>query len=227
MADGDEGKSFYADEAMSEPTSEFWRQRRRFADNIRRLQDRVQVTELSIDQLDALNASLEACFDNTPDSPSLLGRKAWIESKKYGDFGVIHTEITSIIGPSNPITPKMSIWFDEAGAHAKVNFGWIYEGNSTLVHGGWIAAVFDEFLGTAQILTGKSGMTGQLSVNYLKPTPLNTDLYLSAEIISFDGRKAKLSAEIAYDDTVTATCEALFIVPSAEKQARYLNKSVD
>lgn len=227
MSSDNDGTEFYTTEEMSEPTSEFWRQRRRFADNIRQLQNRIQISQLSTDELKELNSSLERCFAGLPDTPRLEGRKEWIESQQYGGFGVVHTEMTSVIGPSNPITPGMSIWFDEQGAHGKVNFGWIYEGNSTLVHGGWVAAVFDEFLGTAQVLSGKTGMTGQLSVNYLKPTPLNTDLYLSAELLSFDGRKAKLSADIGYEGTVTATCEALFIVPSAAKQARYLNKSVD
>lgn len=225
MPSNNDGTAFYTTEEMSNPTSEYWRQRRRFADNIRLLQNRVQTTELSTQELELLNNALEQRMETIPDQPRLEGRKAWIESEKYGGMGVIHTEMTSVIGPSNPITPGMSIWFDENGAHAKVNFGWIYEGNSTLVHGGWIAAVFDEFLGTAQVLSGKTGMTGQLSVNYIKPTPLNTDLYLSAQLLSFDGRKINLSAEIGYEGTITATAEALFIVPTKEKQARYMNKT--
>ena len=213
--------AFYNDESLPAPVSDYWQQRRRFANNIRALQERIQTTKLSIEDLETLNLALENQLQSTPDAPKLEGRQAWTDAEEFGDFGTIHTEITSIVGPSNPITPGLSIWFKDEQAFAKVTFNWMYEGNKNIAHGGWIAAVFDEFLGTAQVLSGKTGMTGTLSVSYHKPTPLNKELRLTSAIKFADDRKTRVVAEMWAGDVKTASAEGLFITPS-KKNADFL-----
>jgi hypothetical protein len=219
MSDMSSLMSFYADKEIPPASSEFWEQRRRFAAQVRALQEQVQTTELTVEGLKALNSKLETLLQETPAEPRLEGRQAWIDSKKYGDFGTLHTEITSVVGPANPITPGLSIWFEGDKAYGSLSFSWIYEGNSKIAHGGWIAAVFDEFLGTAQVLSGKTGMTGSLTVSYFKPTPLNQELRLEGYLKESDGRKATVVAEMWAGDVMTASCEGLFIVPSSQKGA--------
>ena len=49
-----------------------------------------------------------------------------------------------------------------------------YEGPAGGVHGGVLAASFDEILGIAQMAAGVAGYTGTLEVRYLAVTPLHT-----------------------------------------------------
>ena len=75
-----------------------------------------------------------------------------------------------IIGAINPLSAPMHIetHINEAGVNmvtGTVTFGPQYEGAPTCVHGGFIAAYFDEVLGVAQSTTGNPGMTVNLSVD--------------------------------------------------------------
>jgi acyl-coenzyme A thioesterase PaaI-like protein len=105
------------------------------------------------------------------------------------------------------------MWFDGDRAHGTVNCGWAYEGPPGHIHGGYVAAIFDQFMGMAQMIGKQPGMTGTLKVRYLRPTPLKTELQLEAWLDRVEGRKTIISAEMRNGDTVTATCEALFIRP--------------
>ena len=51
-------------------------------------------------------------------------------------------------------------------------FNAAYEGPPGNVHGGMVAAAFDEVLGMAQSLSGNAGFTGTLTIRYRSPTPL-------------------------------------------------------
>ncbi len=68
-------------------------------------------------------------------------------------------------------------------------FGVAYEGPPGHVHGGFLAAAFDEVLGMAQSLTGNPGMTGTLTIRYRRPTPLLTELVFEAYVDRVEGRK--------------------------------------
>ncbi len=67
-------------------------------------------------------------------------------------------------------------------AYGTVNCGYAYEGPPGHIHGGHVAAIFDQFLGMAQLVGKNPGMTGTLTMRYLRPTPLNTDLDLEADV---------------------------------------------
>jgi hypothetical protein len=65
----------------------------------------------------------------------------------------------------------------------------------------------------AQIVGKQPGMTGVLTIRYLKPTPLNTELDLEADITVLEGRKTRVTGTMTAGDVITATCEGLFIKP--------------
>ncbi|CAN5232097.1 PaaI family thioesterase [soil metagenome] len=81
-----------------------------------------------------------------------------------------------LIGMANPLAPPMTIDEVDGLIVASARFGQAYEGPPGCVHGGYVAAAFDELLGATQSLSGAPGMTGTLTVRYEKPTPLHTDL---------------------------------------------------
>ncbi len=121
-----------------------------------------------------------------------------------------------VIGFANPLAPPAEVWAVAGAAgvpelRGRVTFGYAYEGPPTCVHGGVIAELFDELLGTTNILTGHAGMTGTLKVRFHKPTPLLTPLDLEARLEGVEGRKISVAGAIRHDGQVTAEAHGLFI----------------
>jgi acyl-coenzyme A thioesterase PaaI-like protein len=79
------------------------------------------------------------------------------------------------------------------------------------VHGGIIAAVFDEVLSMANVITGKAGFTGTLTIKYHRKTPLNTPIELWGVNLRQEGRKQISRGEMRVNGEVTASAEGLFI----------------
>jgi acyl-coenzyme A thioesterase PaaI-like protein len=93
----------------------------------------------------------------------------------------------------------------------EVTFNAAYEGPPGCVHGGHLAAAFDEVLGLAQSLSGSPGMTARLTVNYRKPTPLHQPLRFEAKISNREGRKVFTVGKCFANGVLTAEADALFI----------------
>ena len=120
------------------------------------------------------------------------------------------------MGLMNPMAPPMRAEVDrEAGDFGavigKVIFTEPFEGPPGHVHGGYIAAAFDEVLGQAQSLTGRPGMTGRLSTTYRSPTPLHVEIVFRGWVESVDGRKIHTRATAHAGETLCAECEGLFL----------------
>jgi acyl-CoA thioesterase FadM len=90
-----------------------------------------------------------------------------------------------------------------------------------------VAAIFDQFMGMAQMMGKQPGMTGRLTTRYHRPTPLNVELKLEAWMESVEGRKTLMQAEMRNGDEVTATCEALFIRPKGGLGLRDMDKAAE
>jgi acyl-coenzyme A thioesterase PaaI-like protein len=132
------------------------------------------------------------------------------------------------IGIANPLAPPMTIRQEGDVIVAEVVFGQAYEGPPGCVHGGYVAAAFDELLGATQSLSGAPGMTGTLTVRYEAPTPLKTLLRMEGRLVGVERRKIFTEGAIIVDDAVTATAKATFIAMQpgqfldliAEREAR-------
>ena len=116
-----------------------------------------------------------------------------------------------LLGRSNPLAPPIRVSVEGHHVVGVGRFGLAYEGPPGCVHGGFIAAAFDEILGLAQSLSGKVGMTGTLTVKYRRPTPLHTELRLEGTVDSVSGRKVSTSGRMYAGDTLTAEATGLFI----------------
>ena len=131
-------------------------------------------------------------------------------------------------GTENPVAPPLTVADGTRadGARCKVgtvHLGLAYEGPPHGVHGGIVAALFDDILGAAQGLAPDPGVTGKLTVRYRHITPVEEALRFEAWIESDDGRRitAKATCHAAGGDLLTADAEALFIrVDFEEIQAR-------
>lgn len=133
-----------------------------------------------------------------------------------------------LVGIANPLSPPMWIREEDGIVVADVTFGQAYEGPPGCLHGGYVAAAFDEVLGAAQSLSGAPGMTGTLSVRYESPTPLHTHLRFEGRLVGVERRKIFTEGRCYAGDRLTAKAEGTFIAVNpgafldliAEREAR-------
>lgn len=203
----------FESEEISAPFSEHWQAKRRLAQALRQLTEVLVTSTPTVQAMDAIAAQLETQVQELSAAPRLYGQMAFQADGDHGKRGEVNHELNALAGWSNPLAPGLNMWFEGAEARGTVNCGYAYEGPPGHIHGGYVAAIFDQFMGMAQIIGKQPGMTGTLKVRYLRPTPLNRDLRLSARLERLEGRKTIMHAEMRAGDTVTATCEALFIRP--------------
>ncbi len=116
-----------------------------------------------------------------------------------------------MLGRANPLAPPLSLHKDGDVMHAVATFGAAYEGPPGCVHGGYIAAAFDEVLGSTQSLGGRPGMTGRLTVHYRSPTPLRTELRFAGWVDRVEGRKTFTLGTLHAGDRLCAEAEGLFV----------------
>jgi acyl-coenzyme A thioesterase PaaI-like protein len=116
-----------------------------------------------------------------------------------------------VLGRANPLAPPILVEIEGETIVGQVRFGSAYEGPPGCVHGGFIAAAFDEVLGLTQSLSGQAGMTGRLTVHYRRPTPLHTDLRFDARLDGVSGRKVLTSAKLYAGANLTADATGLFV----------------
>jgi hypothetical protein len=200
-------------EEITAPFSEEWEAKRRVSAAISKLTEVLVTSSPAIDEMNRIAEQLESTAEEFAQTPRIFGRLAWIETGEHGSFGQVSHELNPLAGISNPLAPPVTTWIEGDIARGSCYCGWAYEGPPGSVHGGYVAAIFDQFLGMAQILGKGPGMTAYLHVNYHKRTPLNTRLELQARLLKREGRKTLMEAEIIADGIITASSEALFVQP--------------
>lgn len=203
----------FESEEISPPFSEHWQAKRRLAQALRELTEVLVTSTPSIEDMNEIAERLELQAKQFSKEPRLFGQMAFHNDGSHGERGEVNHELNALGGWSNPLAPGLNMWFEEERAFATVNCGWAYEGPPGHIHGGYVAAIFDQFMGMAQIIGKQPGMTGTLRVRYLRPSPLNVELKLTAWLERVEGRKTVIKAEMTNGETITASCEALFIRP--------------
>lgn len=122
-----------------------------------------------------------------------------------------YRRFSPVSGPLNPLAPPVEYEeMTEAGIEAGVTFGVAYQGPPGYVHGAFIAGVFDDVLGAANMASGNPGMTVQLNVRYRRATPLRTPLRVSARHTRREGRRIYAEATMRAGGEVTAEAEGIF-----------------
>lgn len=122
-----------------------------------------------------------------------------------------------ISGTANPVAAPMSVEVVDGVVHGRVRFGAAYEGPPGCLHGGFVAAVHDEILGVANSLGGRPGMTGTLTVRYVAPTPLHTDLRVEATFDGTEGRKNFCSSKLWAGDVLCNEATGIFVTITPDR----------
>lgn len=198
-------------ETHANPASSYWTERRRLAAELRELGSLLlsrQSSEVAVCALANVIAQFNEIVEKEPEIP---GRKGWLDAGLLRGSDVLSVELSPLVGKSSHVGPVLKVWVENGEGRAEVNCDWRFEGPPKCLHGGYVAAIFDEFLGWAQMLSGGAGATKNLSVTYHHPTPLNRLLTLKARLLSVDGRKVKVIGEMYAGERMTASAEGLFI----------------
>jgi len=187
-----------------------WIQKRRLAAAMRKVIELLVTTEAPEDELRVAADRLERYAQRLEAQPRQYITWGHPEASTAGSTGSFF-DLSPFMGLANPLAPPIMLWVDGDTVRGKAKFGWAYQGPPDHLHGGFVAALFDETLGLAQSMTGNPGMTGTLTVRYRKPTPLYTSLRIEATVRRVEGRKIFTEARLYAGDVLTADAEAIFI----------------
>jgi acyl-coenzyme A thioesterase PaaI-like protein len=188
-----------------------WGQKRRLAAAMRLVIERLVPSDAPEAELRAAAEGLERYAEALKAHPRLRYAFGYAESSTAGDVGAFFDQ-SPMIGLANPLAAPITVsGTGERTALGTVVYGSAYEGAPGCLHGGFVAAAFDEVLGFVQSLSGKPGMTGTLTVVYRKPTPLHTELRIEGELVRVEGRKLFTEGRLLAGDTLCATAEGIFI----------------
>ncbi|MDZ7678754.1 MAG: PaaI family thioesterase [Acidimicrobiales bacterium] len=185
------------------------REKRRVGTAMRRVIEVLAAVDAPVERLAEVGSELEeiaASLEGLPDAEQ-VGYAEAATAPGVDSF----MDRSPVLGQANPIAPPLHIEFGDGIIRATATFGSAYEGPPGCVHGGWIAASFDEVLGAAQSLGGSGGMTAYLKVDYRNPTPLHEPLRFEGELFRTEGRKIFTVGRLYQGEVLTAEAEALFI----------------
>lgn len=144
------------------------------------------------------------------------------ERQTPGAYGVRWTSLggrrawgNAVVGRRNPIAPPLRLQVgDDGSVSAEFHLGAAYEGPNHLTHGGIAALVLDQVLGAAAEVAGAPGMTGTLTLRYVRATPLG-DLRVEAKAVETVGVKTIVRGTLSGPDGPCVEAEGIFLLPAA------------
>ena len=119
------------------------------------------------------------------------------------------------IGDYNPCFPQYRLSCADGRGEGEVDFPNLYEGPPGIVHGGFLALLFDCVLQQLNCDLGVAGKTATLNVRFRRPTPLRTTLRIVAarEIIE---NKIHSNAQLYREDELLCSAEMTAVAGSRE-----------
>ena len=201
----------------------------RLADELRRIIELLTLVEAPAAEL-AQAADAAHAFADRLDH--LLPKRTWsyegVAETAVAGSPATFFDRSPIIGRANPLAGPIEVAVvgegEDMHVEGRARFGAAYEGPPGTLHGGFVAAAFDEVLGMAQSIAGKPGMTGTLRVVYRSPTPLYSELRFRARVDRIEGRKIFVSGTCHVGDRLTAEAEGIFISVDFEKFAEMMRQ---
>ncbi|MFF0108163.1 PaaI family thioesterase [Streptomyces hirsutus] len=155
----------------------------------------------------AIAAQLDAVADRLTEKALTVPER--LAEMWRGEGVTRHDPVT---GPENALAPPLTLHGRDDGSIAgTVTLDLPYQGPPGHVHGGVSALLLDHTLGVANHWAGPSGMTAELTLRYLRPTPLFEPLTVTGRQVSVDGSRIRTAGEISAGGRICVTAEGLFI----------------
>jgi acyl-coenzyme A thioesterase PaaI-like protein len=167
--------------------------------------------------VDALVGAARELADRMEPLPSLHAKGGLGASG--GDDGAL-LERSGISGRSNPLAAPVQWHVGTERTVGSAVYSPAYEGPIGCLHGGFVAAAFDDLMGAAQMASGSAGYTGTLTVRMLRPTPLNKRIEYEAGVDRVEGRKIFVWGTAHCEGELLADAEILFIAPRSGAMPR-------
>jgi acyl-coenzyme A thioesterase PaaI-like protein len=128
------------------------------------------------------------------------------------DGSAIDFDRSSFVGgPLSPFAMGATFWRQGDEAHGRAIVGPAYEGPPDRVHGGAIAALIDETMGSLLSVLGGVAFTGRLAVDYLAAAPVGVELRFRSWLVAQEGRRLTIACEGSAVGAVFARGEAIFV----------------
>jgi acyl-coenzyme A thioesterase PaaI-like protein len=168
-------------------------------------------------------AEAEALVHRAAELLAARGERRTYEGIAEGSLGSFMPneffDYSPLVGRFNALAPPIEMAFFEDRIEGTVIHNVAYEGPPGCVHGGFIAAGFDEVLGFAQQLAGAPGMTGRLEISYRSPTPLFEPVRYVGVLERVEGRRihTRATLSVVADGRLCAEAEGLFISLKPER----------
>ena len=187
------------------------------ADAVRSLIDATVRTEMGPEALRLATTFVEQATAEL--EPELRDEHYGLTARREGSqrlpFG-----FNPVLGRANPLAPPVELEDAQGLVVGHATMGRAYEGPPNHVHGGVISLVLDQTLGLANLLAGHSGMTVDLHLRYLRPTPLFVPVRFESWWERTEGRKIHSRGRVLVEDEVTVEAEGLFLSIQREQSER-------
>lgn len=187
-----------------------WGEKRRLAATLRELVELCVTTDAPEADLAAATAALTVAAARLRQHPTRTFHDGWTAAGGKGDMAQFADRGT-LVGHCNPFAPPMTFRDEHGSAVGDVVFGPVYEGAPGFVHGGVVAAAFDQLFGFTLVSRGVSALTGSLTIHYRRPTPLAMPLRFEGSVARSDGRKHIVKGRCLAGGQVVADSEGLFV----------------
>lgn len=144
---------------------------------------------------------------------SWAGEGDWRFVPDEEGFYPAHREACFGCGPDNEAGLQIRVRDGEGGdLVCHYRFPTRFQGGPGLAHGGAIAAVLDDVLGTVPLAKGAPRVTGKLTVNYRRPVVIGHEVTIRAWEETVSGRKSIVKGEMRDSlGRLLADAEALMI----------------
>jgi len=114
-------------------------------------------------------------------------------------------------GLTNPTGVELDVRFEGDEVVADVVLRRAFEGAPGRAHGGIVAAAFDDVTGFVIGMLREPAFTGELTVRYVAPVPVDETLVMRARLDGRERRKLFISADAHAGTQLVATCRAIYI----------------
>ena len=189
-----------------------WAERRRLASALRALTDLCLTSTGSAELLAQAADAAEDARRILESAPTQSTSAAWREGAWFRDPGRF-ADRNLLVGHCHPFAPPMVVHWDGEQATGEVTLRAAQGGAPGIAHGGVVASLFDQVFGHAVVYSDLSGLTSNLTISYLKPTPLDTQLFLTGIVTTTHGKTTQLAGRLhrADDESLLAEGSATFI----------------
>lgn len=198
-----------------------WEGKRRLAAALRELMATCVTSDAPSGELSRLAAIVEAQTEALELHPGRSYLDAFLGGT--ADRDAVHfADRNPLMGKANPLSPPIALHAEDELAIGIVTFGPAYEGAPGCVHGGFLAAAFDQVFGYVQNRRRVVSMTGNLTIHYHRPTPVNVELRFEAHCKRAEGRKHFVVGTLFANGHVTARGESVFVaIDGAQARAMF------